>query len=310
MKNMKIVFLGTPNISAFLLEGMINAGFNIVGVITQEDKPKGRNMKLAESPVSEMANKFGIELFKPHRLNKEYDFLNELDPDLLVTFAYGQIISTKVLAYSKLPPLNFHASLLPKYRGAAPIQYALKDGEKITGITLMEMVKAMDAGRIFAQDTIEIEDKDNYSSMCNKMQGLALKMAEKYLPLYLENKLPGVPQDESKVTFCPSIKKDEEHLDVNLNPVDFTNLVRSLADVPGGFVNFDDSILKIYETEPFDLTTEAEVGTVIKAKKKTIVLQVNGGTVLIKRIQKPGKRIMEAADFNNGMHDFQGTLLK
>lgn len=310
MKNMKIVFLGTPSISAFLLEGMINAGFNIVGVITQEDKPKGRSMKLAESPVSRMANKFGLKLFKPHRLNKEHDFLDELDPDLLVTFAYGQIISTKVLAYSKLPPLNFHASLLPKYRGAAPIQYALKDGESTTGITLMEMVKAMDAGRIFAQDTIDIEPKDNYSSMCIKMQDLALKMAEKYLPLYFENKLPGVQQDESKVTFCPSIKKEEEHLDVNLSPVDFTNLVRSLADVPGGYVNYNDSILKIFETEPFDSTTDFEVGTVLKAKKKMIVLQVNGGTVLIKRIQKPGKRIMEAADFNNGMHDFEGALLK
>jgi len=310
MKNMKIVFLGTPSISAFLLEGMINAGFNIVGVITQEDKPKGRSMKLAESPVSRMANKFGLKLFKPHRLNKEHDFLDELDPDLLVTFAYGQIISTKVLAYSKLPPLNFHASLLPKYRGAAPIQYALKDGESRTGITLMEMVKAMDAGRIFAQDTINIESKDNYSSMCIKMQDLALKMAENYLPLYFENELPGVQQDESKVTFCPSIKKEEEHLDVNLSPVEFTNLVRSLADVPGGYVNYNDSILKIFETEPFDSTMEFEVGTVAKAKKKMIVLQVNGGTVLIKRIQKPGKRIMEAADFNNGMHDFEGALLK
>jgi len=310
MKNMKIVFLGTPNISAFLLEGMVNAGFNIVGVITQEDKPKGRKMKLTESPVSKMANKFGLKLFKPHRLNKEHDFLDELDPDLLVTFAYGQIISTKVLAYSKLPPLNFHASLLPKYRGAAPIQYALKDGKKVTGITLMEMVKAMDAGRIFAQETIDIEPEDNYSSMCNKMQGLALEMAEKYLPLYFDNKLPGVQQDESKVTYCPSIKKEEEHLDVNLNPVDFTNLVRSLADVPGGYLNYGDSILKIYETAPFDLTTDAEVGTIVKAKKKAIVLQVNGGTVQVKRIQKPGKRIMTAADFNNGMHDFEGASLK
>jgi methionyl-tRNA formyltransferase len=310
MIDKKIIFLGTPSISAYLLEGMIKAGFNIVGVITQEDKPQGRNMKLAESPVSFVANKYRLKLFKPHRLNKEHEFLSELDPDLLLTFAYGQIISEKVLGFSKLPPLNFHASLLPKYRGAAPIQYALKNGEKESGISLMEMIKAMDAGRVFAQDKIQIEASDNYSSMCVKMQELALEMANKYLPLYFENKLVGEEQDESEITFCPSIKKDEEHLDLHLEPADFTNLVRSLADVPGGFVYFKDSILKIFETKVYDETTDYPIGQVIIAKKKLIVVQVEGGTVSVIRIQKPGKKIMSASDFNNGVHDFEGEILK
>lgn len=310
MEKKKIVFLGTPSISAFLLEGMIKAGFNIVGVITQEDKPKGRSMKMSQSPVSKVAKMYGIKLFKPHRLNKDHDFLNELDPDLLLTFAYGQIISEKVLSFSKLPPLNFHASLLPKYRGAAPIQYALRNGDSQTGISLMEMVKAMDAGRVFAQDKIQIGSDDNYSSMCVKMQELALEMAKKYLPLYFENKLVGVQQDDSEVTFCPSIKKEEEHLNLNQNPTSFTNQVRSLADTPGGFVYFKDDIIKIYQVQEYDDTTNYAIGEVVLARKKMIVIQVDGGTVRVLRIQKPGKRIMSASDFNNGMRDFQGSVLK
>ena len=310
MTDKKIVFLGTPSISAYLLEGMIKAGFNIVGVITQEDKPKGRKMKLSQSPVSEVANRYGIRVFKPHRLNKEHEFLNELDPDLLLTFAYGQIISEKVLSFSKYPPLNFHASLLPKYRGAAPIQYALKNGEKVTGISLMEMVKAMDAGRVFAKEEVEIAPRDNYSSMCIKIQELALKMANKYLPLYFNNKLEGIEQDESKVTFCPSIKKDEEHLDLTLSPVEFTNYVRALADSPGGFVYCGDSTLKIYETEVYDEVEDHPIGQIVTAKKKSIIIQVGGGKVKIIRLQRPGKKIMFAADFNNGNRDFGGKILK
>ena len=128
--NERIVFLGTPSMSAYVLEGMINAGFNIVAVISQEDKEVGRKKVLTPSKVSEVALKYGIPLYRPHKLNKEYDFLVDLKPDLLLTFAYGQIISTKVLALSRFKPLNLHASLLPKYRGAAPLQYALRNGEK------------------------------------------------------------------------------------------------------------------------------------------------------------------------------------
>ncbi len=168
----------------------------------------------------------------------------------------------------------------------------------------------MDAGRVFAQDIIEIEPVDNYSSMCVKTQELALEMANKYLPLYFENKLVGKAQDESQITFCPSIKKEEEHLNLLLSPIDFTNFVRSLADVPGGFVFYKDSILKIFETKVYDETTEFPIGKVIVAKKKLIVIQVEGGTVSVLRIQKPGKKIMSASDFNNGVHDFEGEILK
>lgn len=310
MTDKRIVFLGTPQLSAYVLEGMIKEGFNIVGVITKEDKPVGRKMILTPSPVAQIAKKYGIETFKPHKLNKEFDFLYRLNPDLLLTFAYGQLISTTILSLSKYKPLNLHASLLPSYRGAAPIQYALRNGEKETGISLMEMVKEMDAGDVYAVEKIEISPEDNYSSLCNKLQDLGLMMAVKYLPLYFDNKLVPFSQDASKVTFCPSIKKEEEHLNINLAPKDFVNQVRSLSLLPGGYLLEDESIIKIYEAEYYSDKVEAEEGTIVLAKKKDIVLQVNGGQVRLVLLQRPGKKMMSAQDYNNGNAFEVGKRLK
>lgn len=310
MDNNRIVFLGTPSMSAFVLKGLVEAGFNIVGVITREDKPQGRKMEMKASKVGEMAESLNIPCFKPHKLNKEYSFLDDLKPDLLLTFAYGQIISETVLAYSKFKPLNLHGSILPKYRGAAPIQYALKDGETESGVSLMEMVKAMDAGDVYAVEKFDISKEDNYTTLCEKMQKTALDIAVKNLPLYFANKLVGVKQDESLVTFCPSIKKEEEHIPLTLSPEGFVNYVRSLALTPGGYLMCGEQILKIYAAEVNDSTSTKEVGTVIKASKKDIVIQVTGGTVKLTLLQKPGKKMMGSQDFNNGTHDFEGTILK
>ncbi len=310
MENKRIVFLGTPSMSAFVLKGLVEAGFNIVGVITREDKPQGRKMELKPSCVGEMASSLGLKVFKPHKLNKEYSFLDDLKPDLLLTFAYGQIISETVLAYSKLKPLNLHGSLLPKYRGAAPIQYALKNGEKETGISLMEMVKAMDAGDVFATKKIEISPDDNYTTLCEKMQKTALEVAVEYLPLYFEGKLNGVKQDESLVTFCPSIKKEEEHLNLDQTPDEFVNQVRALAMTPGGYLMFKDEILKIYKAEKYSTEANKPIGTIVKAAKKEIVLQLTKGQVKLDLLQRPGKKVLSAVDFNNGVHDFEGVILK
>ncbi len=299
METTRIVYLGTPEISAYLLEGLITSGFNIVGVVTQEDKPQGRKMKLTPSPVSNIAEKYNIPLFKPHKLNKECDFLNDLNPDLLLTFAYGQILSSKVLSFSKLPPINFHASLLPKYRGAAPIQYALANGEAKTGMTIMEMVKQMDAGRIFAQEEIEISRLDNCTSLSEKLSKLALDMAKKYLPLYFENKLEGKEQDESAVTFSPSIKKEEEKLSLDLKPVDFVNKVRSLALNPGAYLLSDSQRFKIYHAEVYSSLKERDAGTLV-VKNKKLILQLNDGEVELIKIQQPSKKMMDAASFING----------
>ena len=177
MEKNSIIFLGTPTISAYVLEGLIKNNFNVVACITKEDKVRGRNNEIKESDVALIAKKYNIPCYKPHKLNLECDFIDQYNPDLLLTFAYGQILSTKVLAKCRYKPLNLHASLLPKYRGAAPIQYALLNGEKETGVSLMEMVKEMDAGDIYASATINIDKDDNYTCLSEKISRCSLDLA-------------------------------------------------------------------------------------------------------------------------------------
>lgn len=310
MANERIIFLGTPEISSYLLEYMINNGFNIVGVVSQEDKLQGRKMILTPSPVSKVAMKYNIPLHRPHKLNQDYTFIEELKPDLLLTFAYGQIISTKVLGLSKYKPLNIHASILPKYRGASPIQACLYNGDLVTGISLMEMVKALDAGDVYALEKLDIDKNDNYSTLQDKLKELACNMVSKYLPLYFENKLIPTSQDESKVVFTHLISKEDEHLDLNKNPNDFVNQIRSLADIPGGYLIYNDMKLKIYKASVYDNSTNGELGQIVIANKKEIVLQVNNGTVKLEILQKPGKNKMSNVDFYNGNNKIQGEILK
>ena len=305
----RIVFLGTPEISADLLKGMVEQGFHIVGVVTKEDKVRGRNNKIEESPVAKMARELNIPVHKPHRLNKDFDFIKALEPDLLLTFAYGQLISDEVLALSKEKPLNVHASLLPKYRGAAPIQYALRDGEEKTGVSLMEMVHEMDAGDVYAKEEIAIDEEDNYSSLCEKIQILALDMAKKYLPLYFDNKLEPVKQDESLVTFCPSIKREEEKLDLNLCAEDFVNYVRSLADNVGAYLMLDGEIFKIFKAKKVNSILDHEVGVIVKAYKKELLLQLKDGQVNLLKVQKQGKKVVSNVDFINGNKNVEGKKL-
>lgn len=301
----KIIFLGTPKLAADCLKGLVEADFNIVGVITQEDKIRGRNNKIEESEVSKVSKELNIPLFKPHRLNKDYSFIKELKPDLLLTFAYGQILSDEVLSLSRLKPLNLHGSLLPKYRGAAPMQYALLNGDKITGVTLMEMAHEMDKGDIYASSSFEITSDDNYSSLNDKISKCALELSIKYLPLYFKGELKGIPQDESKATYTSKITKEMEHLPLD-STEKFINTVRALSLTPGGYLYLDDEIIKIYKTSLYSESISDEVGKIIIARKKDIIVQLGDGQVKIELLQRPGKKMMSASDFNNGMRDLQG----
>lgn len=306
----RIIFLGTPQLSADCLKGLVERGFNIVGVITKEDKVRGRNNEIEASPVCKMAQQLSIPVHKPHRLNKDFDFIKRLQPDLLLTFAYGQLISDEVLSLSKYRPLNLHASLLPKYRGAAPIQYALRNGDKVTGVSLMQMVHEMDAGDVFAVKEIEIEPEDNYTTLTKKVSETALELACEALPLFFQDKLEGKPQDQDKVSFCPSIKKDEEILRLDADPNTFVNQVRSLSETPGGYLFNGDQILKIYKASYFSDSTGGKVGSLSRPSKKQLVLQLSKGQVLIQELQRPGKKKMTAMDYLNGVKNIDEIVLK
>jgi methionyl-tRNA formyltransferase len=309
MTDKRIVFLGTPSFAATLLEGLVKAGFPIVGVVTKEDKVRGRDNRIEASPVAQKAVELNIPVHKPHRLNKDFQFLIDKKPDLLLTFAYGQLISDAILAIPAFKPLNLHGSLLPKYRGAAPIQYALRNGDTETGVSLMEMVHEMDAGDVYAVEKTPIAPQDDFTTLSEKIAQTALNLCIHSLPDFFDGKLTPVRQDPALVSFCPSLKKEEEHLNLDATPEAFVNQVRSLALTPGGYLLWNEEILKVYQAEAYSAAILAPSGTILEATKGTVLLQLSHGQVKLLSLQRQGKKRLCAADFTNGVRNLTAAVL-
>ena len=306
-KNLRVIFMGTPSISAYVFEAMINDGYNFVGLIAQPDRPVGRRGELEKVPTKVVAEKYNIPVFQPLKIRKEYEFVKDLNPDVIITLAYGQIVPQGLLDIPRYGCLNLHGSLLPKYRGAAPIQYALINGEKVTGMTLMEMVAAMDAGRMFAKQEVIIDEEDNATSLFNKMAVAAKELILKKLPEYIDGKLPGEEQDESLVTFCPTIKPEQERLDLSLNVQQISGWIKGLSDHPGAYFLLEGKKLKVYKAKVINDKVAAEVGTIVQADKNGLVVQLLGGQLALLEVQKEGKNRMDYKSFLNGN---QGLLNK
>lgn len=306
----RIVFMGTPEISAYVLEGLISHGFNVVGVIAQPDRPVGRKKILEPVPTKVVAEKYSIPTYQPIKIRKEYDFVKELNPDVIITLAYGQIVPQGLLDIPRLGCINLHGSLLPKYRGAAPIQYALMNNDKVTGMTLMKMVKEMDAGEMYATEEVNVSSDDNATSLFKKMGEAALTLILRELPAYLDGKLLGVAQDESLVTFAPSIKPEEEKLDLNKSKEQLFGYIRALSDVPGAYLYLDELKLKIYKSEIVSDEILGEVGEIVKADKKGLYIQTVNGLLSLKEVQLEGKKRMDYLSFENGHPHLLGEKLR
>lgn len=310
MNNKRIIFMGTPEISASVLEGIISAGYNVVAVIAQPDRPVGRKKIMTPVPTKVVAEKYNIPVYQPLKIRKEFEFVNELHPDVIITLAYGQIVPQGLLDIPPLGCLNLHGSLLPKYRGAAPIQYALMNNDKVTGMTLMKMVKEMDAGEMYATEEVVIADEDNSTSLFIKMGEAALKLILRELPIILAGELKGVPQDESLVNFAPSIKPEEEKLDLNKSKEELQGYIRALSDAPGAYLYLDNLKLKIYRSQIVSDEVSREVGEIIKADKKGLHLQAKNGVLALLDIQLEGKKRMDYMSFINGHPHLLGERLK
>ena len=309
-KKARIIFMGTPEISAKVLEGMISSGFNIVALIAQPDRPVGRKKVMAPVPTKVVAEKYNIPVYQPIKIRKEYEFVNEIKPDLILTLAYGQIVPQGLLDIPTFGALNLHGSLLPKYRGAAPIQYALLNNEKKTGMTLMRMVKEMDAGEMFDTEVVEISEEDNSTSLFIKMGEAALKLAIRALPKFLNGELKGIPQDESLVTFAPSIKPEEEKIDLIKSKEEIFGKIRALSDVPGAFLYLNEHKLKIYKAKIISDEMIGKVGEIIKADKGGLFVQCNNGVLSLLDLQKEGKNRMDYKSFINGNQNLLGQIFK
>lgn len=309
MNKVRIVFMGTPVISSVVLEALIKAGYDIVGVVAQEDKPVGRKKILEKVPTKVIAEKYNIPVFQPKKIRLDYEFMKELNPDLIITLAYGQIVPQGLLDIPRLGALNLHGSLLPKYRGAAPMQYALINNDKVTGMTLMQMIDKMDAGLMYAKKEVWIEPKDTLSSLTIKMTKCAEELILEALPLYLEGKLKGEEQDESKVSICPTIKQEQEHLSLLDGKERLIGWVRALNDHPGAYLYLDDIKIKIWEAEVLNDVVNHEVGEILSADKNGLIMQAKDGQIKLLVLQKEGKNKMDYKSFINGMQNLKGKIL-
>ena len=298
----KLVFMGTPAFSVPILEGLIESGYEIQAVVTQPDRPVGRKRVITPTPVKEAALKHGIRVLQPEKISgsPEMEEIIELAPDLIVTAAFGQFLPEKLLQVPKLGAINVHASLLPKYRGGAPVHYAIMNGEKETGVTIMEMIKKMDAGGIYAQESMPITEQDDVGTMFEKLSLLGRKLLLETLPNILNGQKP-VPQDESKATFSPNITREQEAVDWHKTAEEIDNQVRGMRPWLIAFTTYEGTRWKLLSVEVLAESTDEAPGTIIRKDKKNLWIACGKQTVLaINELQPAGKGKQAVHDFLNG----------
>ena len=300
MKDLRVIFMGSPLFSVPVLEEL-NKNVNVVGVVTAPDAYVGRKKVLTMCPVKEKAVSLGLKVYSPIKLRSDYEFIKELNPDMIITCAYGQILCEEILNIPKLGCFNLHGSLLPKYRGGAPIHYALLNGDEKTGITLMYMDKGMDSGDMIAKEEIKIEDNDNIESLTNKLSIVASNMIIKYLPSLIDGTNNRVKQDISKATFSPIITREDEHLDFNVTAREIFNRYRMLSPNPLPNIKIDDIEYKIAECKIVDAS--GKVSTVVSKDKNSFTIMAKDKGIMVLKIKPIGKNIMNVKDFFNGYHD-------
>ena len=300
MKDLRVVFMGSPSFSVPVLEEL-NKNVNVVGVVTAPDAYVGRKKVLTMCPVKEKAVGLGLKVYSPIKLRSDFEFIKELNPDMIITCAYGQILSEEILNIPKLGCFNLHGSLLPKYRGGAPIHYALLNGDEKTGITLMYMDKGMDSGDMIAKEEIIIEENDNIESLTNKLSIIASKMIIKYLPSLIDGTNNRVKQDINKVTFSPIITREDEHLDFNVTAKEIFNRYRMLSPNPLPNIKIDYIEYKIAECKIVDAS--GKVSTVVNKDKNSFTIMAKDKGIMVSKIKPIGKNIMNVRDFFNGYHE-------
>ena len=297
---LRIVFMGTPSFSVPILEALIKE-YEVALVVTQPDKEVGRKKELTMSPVKECALKHNIPVFQPEKIRADYQPIIDANPDLIVTAAFGQIIGTKVLNYPKYRSINVHASLLPKYRGGAPIHYSVINGDKETGVTIMYMEKAMDAGDILSQKAIPILEEDTTGSMFEKLSIVGRDLLMETIPALIKGEITPIKQNPEEVTFAYNITKEEECLNLNKDARSLFNQIRGLLPAPVAYMVLKGDNIKVYNAKVSETTHNKEVGTILGKTKKYFTVACGNGTALdIYELQVSGKKRVLASDFVNG----------
>lgn len=300
MEKIKILFMGTPEFSVNVLKGLID-NYDVVGVVTQPDKEVGRHHEIKFSPIKEVALENDIRVFQPKNIKTEYEDLLKLNPDMIVTCAYGQIIPKALLDFPKYGCINVHASLLPKLRGGAPIHKAIINNYPRTGVTIMYMVEKMDAGDIISQVETIIEKDDTVGTLHDRLSMLGTKLLLDTIPDIISGNINPIPQDINEVTYAWNITREEEHIDFSKSTIDIYNQIRGLNPWPGAYATLDNQIVKIYNSRISSsfFTTRAD-GEIGKIYEDGIGVSTKDGEIIITELQFAGKRKMTVKEYLNG----------
>lgn len=298
----KVIFMGTPDFSTKVLE-MLIAEHDVIAVVTQPDRPVGRKRVLTPPPVKEVAIKHGLPVYQPEKLaqSSELEQLIDLEADLIVTAAFGQILPESLLNAPKLGAINVHASLLPKYRGGAPIHQAIMDGQTETGISIMYMVKKLDAGDIISQQAIEIEHQDDVGTMHDKLSFLGAELLKETLPSIINGTNNRITQNESEASFATNISREQEKIDWYQSAEVIYNHIRGLSPWPVAYTVIDDGNMKVYASR-IEKGKTGEPGTIIETTKKAIIVATGSDdAIALTDIQVVGKKRMLTANYLSGV---------
>lgn len=310
---MKIIFMGTPDFSVGTLEALIDAGHEIVLAVTQPDKPKGRGKEMQFPPVKETALKYGIEVYQPKRIREPecIEKLREYQADIMVVIAFGQILPKEILEMTPYGCVNVHASLLPKYRGAAPIQWAVINGETVSGVTTMQMDEGLDTGDMLLKTEIVLDEKETGGSLHDRLAKEGAKLCVETLKQLEAGTIVPEKQGESPTEYAKMLDKHMGEINWNQKADDIERLIRGLNPWPSAYTTWKDKTMKIWAADcEEDLqTANAVPGEVIRVTKTDFAVKTGAGNLIIKELQIPGKKRMDAASFMRGYEIEKGMIL-
>ena len=299
---MKIVFMGTPEFAVPCLQKIIDEGHEVVAVVTQPDKPKGRGKKLAMPPVKELALKYDIPVYQPLKAREEsfVNTLKEMNPELIVVVAFGQILPKSILDIPKYGCVNVHASLLPRYRGAAPLNWVIINGEEKTGVTTMYMDEGLDTGDMILKSEIPLDDEITAGELHDKMMIDGAKVLKETIDLIEKGEAPREKQSNEDTCYSPIMNKSLGNIDWKKSAIDIHNLVRGINPWPSAYTTYEGQTMKIWKTKVIDKNSDKDPGTIISVDKEGINVSTSEGILQIKEIQMAGKKRMEVPEYIKG----------
>ena len=303
-RDLKVIFMGTPEFAGTNLKALVDAGYNVQLVLCQPDKPVGRKHILTAPPVKVMAQENNLEVYQPDTLRTDEALakLSSYEPDLIVTAAYGKILPAAILDLPKYGCINCHGSLLPARRGASPVQRAILEGDKVTGVTFMKMDVGMDTGDIIEKVEVEIDPNEHTESLMNRLAEASAEKLPDIIDKWVAGELTSTKQDEALATACPPIRPEEGEFNWNQDATAIHNRVRALSAWPGAFVLNEDKKLKVLDSEVADDSIvpdelkNSEPGTVVKAKGENLIVKCGTGFLKIKELQQPGGKRLRSID--------------